>query len=150
MLGAYLLAHRLPSSTIGNSILLRTEDRFDRQDGLGLDRVVGLHGDAEVMRSAHAFMHRHSDAEGAGLTRLYCRRTDDGLRRSAALDNVYGRLLNDADGFGSHVAVGKTLLDRLVEGNLAEVYFRFIEDQARPGHFLRWGVALGRGGSGLS
>ena len=49
---------------------LRAEDAFDRQNGLGLDQIVRLDRDTEVMFAAHAFMHDKGNAKCAGLTGL--------------------------------------------------------------------------------
>ena len=96
---------------------------------MGLDRVVGLHGDAEVVGATHAFMHRHSDAEGAGLTGLYCRRTDDGLRRSAAFYDVDGWAFGESHRLGSQVLVRIGSFYGRVEGNSADVVYRLIEHE---------------------
>lgn len=77
---------------IGAKLGLRHPIGFNNKQLFRLHRIIGAQVDPELMRAIHTRMHHVVEDNGRFFTGIDCRRTDDSLGRSAALQYFNGRL----------------------------------------------------------
>src|SRR5581483_8808726 len=98
-----------------------TEVAPDPEHGLRLLAVVAFDHDLEQVRALHAGHHVGLERDLARLSRRQRRRTDDGLERSAPLQDAHAHVL-DAQWGVADVGEGEGIADFLAQGHVAEVH----------------------------